>query len=743
MDISVKRTSVKGKLFRKISKNLSDYCIYLCSTTDFAHLPPSVKQNGMKTYITITGTNLPAIESVEIEYFGEWVTNKKYGIQFKADSYKFVNPTTEKGIVSFLKSKAFPGIGEKTAIAIVSAFGIKTLDTIKESPNKLLTVPGITPSKIGTIITAYKKNEAFSNITVFLAKYGLSSDSIVKINEKYGENAVEMIEKNPYEIQEIRGIGFKTCDKIARGLNVSLDSFERVRGGILETIKAHIMQTGDTCIGVDELEEGTLSLLNDGIEPSPVSQNLFRSVAKALKENGEIVFRNKSFVFLKSYDDAEMYSAKKLIELLNNDVTKASITPMRIMSVVEDYRKTSKISLTNNQAEAVVMALSNRVSVITGGPGTGKTTILSAVLTCYKELYKKEVTLLAPTGKAARRMTETTGQDANTIHSKIGIYDSDSNYEPQTLPDGLIVVDESSMVDSLLLWKLLQAVYSLNSHLLFIGDVDQLPSVSAGSVLYDMIRSKVIPVARLTEIFRQAEGGIIVKNSQAINSGSHNLEFDKDFVLTKVSDEDEALDAIKRIYKAEVDKYGVDSVALLCPLRRSQNGRFKVVADELNEELQETINPRVTDRWCNLYNTEYRVGDRVLQWKNTALSSNGDTGEIQSISQSDGDIAIKVHWDNGNDTVETRQSMADITLAYAISIHKSQGSEYKSVIIPLLKEQTCSLFKRNLIYTGTTRSKEKIIYVSSGIDTINACIDRCDSLKRTTLLAERIISMSY
>ena len=743
MDISVKRTSVKGKLFRKISKNLSDYCIYLCSTTDFAHLPPSVKQNGMKTYITITGTNLPAIESVEIEYFGEWVTNKKYGIQFKADSYKFVNPTTEKGIVSFLKSKAFPGIGEKTAIAIVSAFGIKTLDTIRESPNKLLTVPGITPSKIGTIITAYKKNEAFSNITVFLAKYGLSSDSIVKINEKYGENAVEMIEKNPYEIQEIRGIGFKTCDKIARGLNVSLDSFERVRGGILETIKAHIMQTGDTCISVDELEERTLCLLNDGIEPSPVSQNLFRTVAKALKENGEIVFRNKSFVFLKSYDDAEMYSAKKLIELLNNDVTKASITPMRIMSVVEDYRKTSKISLTDNQAEAVVMALSNRVSVITGGPGTGKTTILSAVLTCYKELYKKEVTLLAPTGKAARRMTETTGQDANTIHSKIGIYDSDSNYEPQTLPDGLIVVDESSMVDSLLLWKLLQAVYSLNSHLLFIGDVDQLPSVSAGSVLYDMIRSKVIPVARLTEIFRQAEGGIIVKNSQAINSGSHNLEFDKDFVLTKVSDEDEALDAIKRIYKAEVDKYGVDSVALLCPLRRSQNGRFKVVADELNEELQETINPRVTDRWCNLYNTEYRVGDRVLQWKNTALSSNGDIGEIQSISQSDGDIAIKVHWDNGNDTVETRQSMADITLAYAISIHKSQGSEYKSVIIPLLKEQTCSLFKRNLIYTGTTRSKEKIIYVSSGIDTINACIDRCDSLKRTTLLAERIISMSY
>ena len=743
MDISVKRTSVKGKLFRKISKNLSDYCIYLCSTTDFAHLPPSVKQNGMKTYITITGTNLPAIESVEIEYFGEWVTNRKYGIQFKADSYKFVNPTTEKGIVSFLKSKAFPGIGEKTAIAIVSAFGIKTLDTIRESPNKLLTVPGITPSKIGTIITAYKKNEAFSNITVFLAKYGLSSDSIVKINEKYGENAVEMIEKNPYEIQEIRGIGFKTCDKIARGLNVSLDSFERVRGGILETIKAHIMQTGDTCIGVDELEERTLCLLNDGIEPSPVSQNLFRTVAKALKENGEIVFRNKSFVFLKSYDDAEMYSAKKLIELLNNDVTKASITPMRIMSVVEDYRKTSKISLTDNQAEAVVMALSNRVSVITGGPGTGKTTILSAVLTCYKELYKKEVTLLAPTGKAARRMTETTGQDANTIHSKIGIYDSDSNYEPQTLPDGLIVVDESSMVDSLLLWKLLQAVHSLNSHLLFIGDVDQLPSVSAGSVLYDMIRSKVIPVARLTEIFRQAEGGIIVKNSQAINSGSHNLEFDKDFVLTKVSDEDEALDAIKRIYKAEVDKYGVDSVALLCPLRRSQNGRFKVVADELNEELQETINPRVTDRWCNLYNTEYRVGDRVLQWKNTALSSNGDIGEIQSISQSDGDIAIKVHWDNGNDTVETRQSMADITLAYAISIHKSQGSEYKSVIIPLLKEQACSLFKRNLIYTGTTRSKEKIIYVSSGIDTINACIDRCDSLKRTTLLAERIISMSY
>lgn len=730
------RTSVKAKLFRKLSKNLSDYCIYVCSTTDYSHLPPAIKKE-KKTYITITGTNIPAIESVEIEYFGEWVTKKKYGLQFKADSYQFVSPKTVKGVESFLKSKAFPGIGPKTAELIAKEYGLDTFDTIKNRPNLLLSIPGITPAKVGSIVNAFKRNEAFSSITVFLSPYGLSADSIARINEKYGENAVDKIKQSPYSLQQIRGIGFKTCDKIARGLNIALNSYDRIRGGIMETIKSHIQETGDTCIGVTALETGTLHLLNEGIEPAPVSSELFRTAAKKLAEKGEIVFRNKEFVFLKEYDDAEENAAKKLISMSKADV---KVLPLTIHSAVEEYNNNAAFKLSNNQIEAVKTALSNRVSIITGGPGTGKTTILSAIIAVYKKLFHGDVTLLAPTSKAARRMTEQTGFPASTIHSKIGIFDSASRFIPIKIPSGIVIVDESSMVDALLLAKLLYAVPD-DSQILFTGDVDQLPSVSAGSVLDDMIKSEAFPVVRLTEIFRQASGGSIIENAQKINKGNKSISYSEDFQLIKASSEEEAAKAIQDAYEKEVKAKGIDNVALLSPLRRSQNGRFIVVAEELNDILQDCINKKANQESCTLYNTEYRVGDRVLQWKNTAESSNGDVGEITAIYDVLGDVNISVHWDNGNDSVETRQTMADITLAYAISIHKSQGSEYSTVIIPILSTQKCHLFKRALIYTAITRARNRVIIVGDS-EAINYCIDRCDIASRTTLFKERLRKIS-
>lgn len=735
MEQEEKRTSVVARFFRRLTSPTSDYCVFLCSTTDEKNLPVSIPKRKGRAYITVTGSALPAVEAVDICYYGEWVTGKKYGLSFRADSYQFVEPKTQSGILAFLKSKAFPGIGAKTAKAIVDTFGDDTLEVIKETPQKLLTIEGITTSKLGNIIMAYKKNEAYNTLAVFLYPYGISGDSIARIHEKFGSEASELIKKNPYLIEEIRGIGFHTCDRLARGLNTALDSIERIKGAVFAVLHEHQQRTGDTCMEIPAWEENTLKLLNEGITPPPVSQKEFRLAVGEMRDRGEIVFHDRSYVLTRKYDEAEAMSARKLMGLLKKDV---SSTEFDTVLEVNRFRKSSPIKWSDRQIDAILMALSYRVSIITGGPGTGKTSILTAIIECYRNLFHKEVILLAPTGKAARRMTEATGYKAATIHSRIGIYETEKDQTPKILPSGLVVVDESSMLDTLVLYELLKAIPERDAHLLFIGDIDQLPSVGAGSVLHDMIASGAIPVAKLTEIFRQDKESSIIPNAYAINSGSTDLHFGKDFTFVPASSEEEALEVIKKAYKEEADCFGTEQVALLSPLRRNQGGRFSVVADELNKELQEVMNPRRAGCFCILNGTEYRCGDRVMQWKNSAESANGDTGVITAIGEKNGDTVVEITWDNQNKTVESRLSMADISLAYAISVHKSQGSQYNSVIIPLLSAQNGPIFRRNLLYTGVTRAKSKVILVGD-VEALNRCILMEDAAKRKTLFRERII----
>ena len=736
---AVKRTSVRARVYKKLEMRnsaLSDYGIYIVTSSDFSHLPPSVKaeSSGRTAYFKVTGTNLPNITQVEIEYYGEWKDNKKYGVQFSADSYAFIEPNTDKGIISFLSSKAFPQIGKATATNIVAEFGRDTFEIIKNSPNRLLVVPGITPPNVGRIVTAYKKNQSYSELASFLATFGLSSDQIVKINERLGTDAVAMIKENPYIIQRIRGVGFRTCDRIGRELNTALNSPERIAGGIFEIIGQSLARTGNTCMPVSDFEKETLRLLNEGLTNTAVTAEMFHEEARDLARKGSIVFRKKQYVTIAEYDNAEKDTAEILKEMLANE---PDIPPLVARGKIEEICNKQAFTLSEKQKDAVKLALSNRVSIITGGPGTGKSTILSAIIDSFKALYPKlDVVLMSPTGKAARRMAETSHEEASTIHSRLHIYEGVSEYEP--LPNGLVVIDETSMVDTLLLEKVVKATSS-NSFLLFIGDKDQLPSVGAGSVLNDMITSGVIPTAQLTEIFRQKDGSSIIENAIKINEGDTSVKFNEnDFIFIEAGSEDIALKEIEAIYESEVKTYGVDNVALLTPLRRLQTGRnLKVVSDGLNTVLQNMVNPRTTQKYCILYNTEYRVGDRVLQWKNKIESANGDIGEILDIGETDSDIGIKIRWDNGNETVETRNSMDNISLAYSISIHKSQGSQYDSVIIPMLSSQKCSLFRRNLLYTGVTRAKKKVIIVGDK-KAIDSCIRTENAANRLTLFKERL-----
>ena len=723
-------------------KKIKDtFCLY--SSYDFDNMPPEVaakKTKAGNVVVSVLGQNLPRLADWEIAFEGDWKFSKKYKWTFIASKYEMISPSTEKGIVKFLSSKVFPGIGKRTAQAIVKEFKKDTLDVIEKTPNLLLRIPGINIDRVGTIAECYQKNIAYSKLCSYLATYSVSNRVASSIYDEFKDSSLEDIKKNPYILQDVKGVGFQTCEKIARAENVGLDSFARI-GGATKQILLSNVETGNMFMVYDEFEKKSLALLNAGISPEPVSIERFRDYIKSAAKNGEIVCRAKKYIFLKEFDESEECISRK-VSMLLDPANMLGLQVKKVSNYLDDYCASSDIKLSDNQKTAVVKSLMARLSIITGGPGTGKTTILKAIISVFKRLHPKdEVTLLAPTGKAARRMSEATGHEASTIHSKLQIYD-ENKAGNCIVEKGLVVVDEASMVDSLLMDKLLKAISSRDNQLVIIGDIDQLPSVGPGQVLKDMIASGVIPVSRLTEIFRQADGGSIIDNAYKVNHNRSDLIYDDSFQMVTVKDEQDAVEKIKEIYAEETSEYGIDNVALLSPLRRTQN-RFTCVSDGLNSILQDEIIPS-TAMSATFNGTEYRVGDRVLQWRNTKVSSNGDIGTIEEIIQTDGGVFVKIAWENGHTTEESKESMNDITLAYSISIHKSQGSEYDCCIIPLLSDQICRLFQSNLLYTGITRSKKKTILVcDEGHRALDYCVtaNHKQKLQRNTLLMQRIKSV--
>ena len=724
-----------SKTYNSTKRITDTFCIY--ASNDFDNMPPEVAKvnRSGSTVVKVIGKNLPRLSDWTIAFEGEWKYSKKFGHTFFAEHYELLSPSTLKGIVRFLSSKTFPGIGEKTAEAIVKEFKNETLDVIEKKPNLLLRVSGINLDKMNTIKECYQKNIAYSKLCSFLATYSVSDRVASDIYESFKGNSLEDIRSNPYLLQQVKGVGFQTCEKIARSEGVALDSFIRMEGATREILLSNSEYGGNMFMLYDDFENKSLQLLNDALDPVPVSLERFREFVKAAVKAKKFVFRGKKCIFLKEYDEAEDYISAKIARFidLNNGL---DLRVAVVSSCLDDYCRNSDISFTENQKIAIIKSLMTRLSIITGGPGTGKTTILKAIIAVYRKLHPQdEITLLAPTGKAARRMSETTGHEASTIHSKLQIYEEFKAASCYIEP-GLVVVDEASMVDTMLMDRLLKAVSSKENQIIFIGDTNQLPSVGPGLVLKDMIDSGEIPKSELVEVFRQSEGASIIDNANKIKNDQNDLVYDGSFEMVSVRNEEEALRKIKDIYAEEIAEYGIDNVALLSPLRRTQN-RFKVVSDSLNSILQDEIVSPSTQA-VSFSGNEYRLGDRVLQWRNTKLSSNGDIGTVKDIIQNDDGVFVKILWENGSETEESRESMNDITLAYSISIHKSQGSEYDCCIIPLLSDQLCRIFQKNLLYTGITRAKKKIILVCDGKKALNFCISNNRETKRNTLLMQRI-----
>ena len=681
-------------------------------------------------FVTCKGYGLPQNQNCFYLFDGEEVEDPRTGKKvFKVSNYMMTEPKTGQSLNMFFSGDDFLGIGKDIIRRIVKEFGSDTFRTIEEDPERILSVSGMNAEKLRILVRGYQNASSFKKLTKFLSPMGISSRAIRLINDaRYDETGIR---DDPFSLLDIKGVGFKTCDTIARYLNTALDSPSRIKGSIIEAMQEFTL-SGSTYVIDSELIERALFKLNDGLSQPAVSGSLVIDCIMQLINDEQIHVDEGHKMMLFSYYEAEEKTARQLCNL-NKAPVDGKYDLLNAASRYHDRQ------LSDCQKKAVECSLSNKVSIITGGAGTGKTTIMNAIIAAYREVFpSREIVLLAPTGKAARRISEVTGIEASTIHSRLNLYEG-SEAPGSYIPSGLIIVDEFSMVDMLLFEKLMEAV-SFSCQTVFVGDINQLPSVGAGACLKDMIESGVIPVSHLTDVFRQESGGII-DNCRKIIAKNCDLHYDQTMMNVKVSNENTAIDEIRKIYSYYAENEGISNVALICPLRSTQEGRFKAVADGLNPIIQEQMSSSDAVSYQN-GNTTFRVGDRVMMWKNTEFVSNGDVGTVVDIDldSEEWGMEMKIVWENGITLVYHKPDLGSITLAYAMSVHKSQGSEYDTVIIPILKEQKCRLFRNEMLYTAISRAKKRCILVTDDESSIDFMINHSDAKEtRKTLFKNRLI----
>jgi exodeoxyribonuclease V alpha subunit len=664
-----------------------------------------VKARGHRELITVVG-HAAAISAGEwITAAGDWVNDRTHGQQFKARFLKTSAPTSVEGIEKYLASGMIRGIGPVYAKKLLRAFGEKVFDVIEVEPDRLREVDGIGPVRASRIVAAWAEQKVVREIMVFLHSHGVGTARAVRIYKTYGADAVQVMSENPYRLaRDIRGIGFKTADAIAMKLGVDKTAMIRVRAGISYAL-TEAMDEGHCGLPSAELMPLAEKLLE-------VSQNLIGTALDLELADGTVIadrLGEIDCVFLASLHRAERAVAEGLLTLTRGKLPWASIDPDKAIPWIE--RRTG-LRLAESQKAAVAIALGSKVLVITGGPGVGKTTIVNAIL---RILAAKDVKVLlcAPTGRAAKRMNEATGFEAKTIHRLLEVDPKGGGFRRDTenpLDCDLLVVDETSMVDVLLMHALLKAVPD-KAALLVVGDVDQLPSVGPGQVLADMIASAAVPVMRLTEVFRQAAKSQVIVNAHRINQGIipdlRKPEAESDFYFVEADDPETAVPRIIELVSNRIPRrFGLDpirDVQVLCPMNRGGVG-----ARSLNIELQAALNP-AGDRKVERFGWTFAPGDKVMQIENDYDKEvyNGDIGYVTSVEPGDGEITANF---DGRPVTYGFGELDALVPAYAATIHKSQGSEYPAVVIPVMT-QHYTMLQRNLLYTGVTRGKRLVVLV--------------------------------
>lgn len=663
----------------------------------------------LSTQITVTLNGIAPLIGQLLEIEGEWVKHPKFGQQFKATTYKTVAPTEISGIEKFLASGAINGIGPAMAKKIVAEFGEKTLEIIAKSPNELLKVPGIGKKTAEKISTSYLEQSELTEIMVWLENHGISNTYAGKIFAKYGSFAIDIMEKDIYRLfQDIEGIGFLTADKLAFNLGIQREDKRRIISGI-DYALMQLCNNGHCCIPEMALVDKTAKILQ-------VNNQIIFTILKERIDNGSLnteIVGGETLIYPPYLYYAEKKVATRLLQLQQ---ATEPLSEDNLSLFIKVWEKDNQIQLAQKQKEAIKACLHHGVLVLTGGPGTGKTTVIKGILSILKAQGLK-IRLAAPTGRAAKRLSETTGQKALTIHRLLEANNlaQDDNLKlgfskdiDDQLDADVIILDEVSMVDIVLMHHFFNAVPD-GCRIILVGDTDQLPAVGPGSVLKDIIRSQKIPAIRLDEIFRQAQTSMIIQNAHIINAGrlpDLRKQY-SDFVFYELNDDTSITQKILDLCTKDLPHEGFDvlkDVQILSPMHR-----FLCGVENLNLMLQEQLNPKKNQDELKYSSQTFRVGDKVMHIRNNYQKNvfNGDIGFIQDVNNE----KLTVDYFDHIVTYE-KNELNELTLAYASSVHKSQGSEYKVVIIPLSTSHYIML-QRNLLYTAITRAKQKVIIIGS------------------------------
>lgn len=738
---------------------------------------------GSRTPVTITGT-FPGIAAGEsVLLYGQWTTHPQYGPQFRAERYQVVRPATALGIQRYLGSGLIKGVGPVTAKRLVAHFGAETIDVIERDPERLLEVPGVGPARAAMIKKAWEEQREIKNIMLFLQGHGVSTAYAVKIYKTYGDRAIQAVEENPYRLTDIWGIGFKTADRIAMAMGTSRDSPQRLRAGLLYVLNKaaedghvylpepklvevaakeldadlprlqpelrELAKTGEVVL--EPLQADQVPSAQPKRAPSQPSRAAPPSPAGQAGQPGPLFGEQRqtptpsqadtghTAVYIPSLYQTERGIVTRLRDLMRAPIRRdlASEGPT---AWIATHAEPHGVHLSSQQVEAVSQALTQKVLIITGGPGTGKTTATRAIVTALRRLGRR-VELASPTGRAAKRLGDASGHEARTIHRMLEFDPSSMGFKrgpDNPLECDALILDEVSMMDEVLFYSVLKAL-PLTAQLILVGDADQLPSVGPGNVIRDLIASGVVPVVRLTQIFRQAAASLIVTNAHKINRGEYpNLPTPQqapnaDCVFLQAEQTDHLAAVVTAVVTTSLPKrgFGPMDIQVISPMNRGAAG-----AANLNLLLQQALNPPRPGRpEVTRAGRTYRAGDRVIQIVNNYEKQvfNGDIGTVQRIDEEE--QVLYVAFPDGTVPYDFAD-LDELQLAYALSVHKSQGSEYPAVVLPI-HTQHYVMLQRNLLYTALTRAKRMAVLVGSR-RAVRIAVGNSQEVARYTRLRERL-----
>ncbi len=698
-------------------------------------------RSSIKDLTTIVGSFANIQPGQTLQLTGFWREHPQYGPQFQVINYKETKPATLTGIEKYLGSGLIKGVGPITAKRIVAHFGVETLEIIENQIDRLIEVNGIAKKRIKLIKNAWETQKAIKEVMVFLQGHGVSTIYAVKIYKQYGDKAIAIVTNNPYQLAtDIYGIGFLTADKIARNLEVAPDSQFRYCAGLVHAL-SEAAEDGHCYLPQSELIESVIKLLTTESH-QPTEEAITQTITDmALKDE---LIREKDGDTLLCYKPTYFYTEQNLAQLIHQRLSQPVTTDIpRVRAWLERFTQTQKIELSQQQQEAVEMAAYSPIMILTGGPGVGKTFTTHTIVSLWKAMGKS-IALAAPTGRAAQRLAEMTGLEAKTIHRLLEFDPRSRGFKADSdnpLPQTAIIVDESSMLDLFLAYALIKAV-AAGAQLLLVGDIDQLPSVGPGSVLADLINSSRVPVVRLTQVFRQAQQSAIITAAHQINRGQYPTI--EPISNSPVSDclwhgggfqPEHGVQTICELITDLIPKLGFNpatDVQVLCPMSRGLVG-----TRNLNTVLQELINPKSPDKVeITRGGMTLRVGDRVIQQTNDYQREvfNGDLGIITDIDTIEQEINVQY---GERFVVYDYADLNEITLAWSVSIHKSQGSEYPVVILPFYMQHYMML-SRNLLYTGLTRAR-KLAIVIGAKKAISLAVRSTNDMQRYTRLQQRLV----